>query len=1091
MSRQNSDSVIAGGLGSSLGGVLNGIWGTHRSAEVSPVVENPPPGPATAAFESTLETIHDVEVPGGFGGEREWGAPAPAQEVIPEPVIVPPSPPKLEEPKTVKVQTPNAEIVNFPTPEPAETVPQTPNEPEQSVLSVADRKKSKKQRDKERKEREAQEKREREEREAQEKKEREEKKQQEKAERDARKRKEREEREEWERLEQERIAREAQEQAEREAKEQADREAEKQARREVKRQAEREAREQAERETREQAEREAKEQADREAERQARREAKKQAEREAREQAEREAREQAEHQARAKSERETKERAERIERAEREAREAQEQAEREARERAEKVAKDRMDKVSRRRADREATKEAEEKAKREAKEKADEAARVKAEKQKTEKEARERAEQEARETAEREAREKEEKRLKREEEERIEKERIENQRIEWEKKEAEAREKAEREAREREEEERKKLSASRIPSAWGSTVGKNGDRSRKTSSISPKEQKNEWGSNWGFGSTEKKEESSNLPPIITSSVPGGIFEGAGHFDFFTNKDSPGGGGGGGGSEEVELRTPLTKKGKDAIHTPSNLPKAATPTENTDLGKLDMFEDMGLNNINNMSARVSVSSENERFTDAEQGPASPAETVQPAFAPEVALEALPNPMSELLNTPQAVKEEAKPAPTSWPLPPSNPTLRRTSISAPAPAPIKTETEKPLSLWERKKLKTATLPTTGSDLLGGGDATNSSDPWGEANGGKKTETIAMPNLTGTGDRQSIFTDTARDQKRENQRETVVEGLLGSNQTRRRIDSAQSQIPAKPTTKPAPAPPQKSSGWGSWGTSLLNTVASAVNSERTPSPEPPPVKPKIEDPPRGFTPSLPPKSQPVAFGSSNKPASAWGGAGDNAWGGAMNGPPPIAQKTSAGPAWGAKPNSGFGSGGTTWGNPTGPTFSSAMSRNLTVDTAKKPLESGPNTAGPENIPESAVEIKHVPAPGGFDSSIFDKKEDVVETQGGWGFEELGEDKGLKKNSKETSPVREKAPEEPVPADETEEPVKTEETATPAEEDEFDWAPAGKKKKKGQVVSVSQTPSVPNTPDPDNGDEGGPIATSTKKKKGKKGKK
>ena len=56
MSRQNSDaeSVIAGGLGSALGGVLTNLWGPYKSASASPIMENPPPGPVTAGFDLTL-----------------------------------------------------------------------------------------------------------------------------------------------------------------------------------------------------------------------------------------------------------------------------------------------------------------------------------------------------------------------------------------------------------------------------------------------------------------------------------------------------------------------------------------------------------------------------------------------------------------------------------------------------------------------------------------------------------------------------------------------------------------------------------------------------------------------------------------------------------------------------------------------------------------------------------------------------------------------------------------------------------------------------------------------------------------------------
>ena len=119
------------------------------------------------------------------------------------------------------------------------------------------------------------------------------------------------------------------------------------------------------------------------------------------------------------------------------------------------------------------------------------------------------------------------------------------------------------------------------------------------------------------------------------------------------------------------------------------------------------------------------------------------------------------------------------------------------------------------------------------LGGCDGTNPSGVWGAGGGDvRNTESISMPTLVG--DRQSIFTDVARNERRKNQWESLVERFLGSNPaSRRRNDSAQSQMV---------------------GSSLLNNVVSAVTAEGSPSLELPPVKPKIEDPLRGFTPDRP---------------------------------------------------------------------------------------------------------------------------------------------------------------------------------------------------------------------------------------------
>ena len=604
----------------------------------------------------------------------------------------------------------------------------------------------------------------------------------------------------------------------------------------------------------EQEEREEKERREK-AELQARR--KEREEQEHKERDERVEKERIEREAREQAEREAEERAER---------EVRDQAEREVREQAEKAAREKMDRNARKRAEREAAKKAGREAReREARERAEEEARARADrdaKRKAVKEAREQVTQEAREKAERMAKEKEE----REEKERVEREEREKiEREETEKAEREAKEKANCEAREREEEE-KKIAASKIPSTWGPTVGEN-DRSR-TSGLSQKEQNTKWASSWDFGSAEQ-DEHSGLPPIITSSVPGGIFDGPGNLgdSFITGKnDSPG------GAEEVELRTPLTKKG---INDLSNLSKIAIPTEPVGLGRLDHLEDL---NTSNVSARVSVSSENE---GAEQKP-SPTHPTHPSLAPGTAPEVLSSTTSGLLKT----SKNFEGVPTTlqpWPAPPLTP----------APAPAKTKSERPLSLWERKKLKAVTQPAPASSLSGGGVVANFSRVLGEAGGsGGNTKSIAAPTLVG--DRQPIFTGPVREQKRVNQREDLGEGFLGSNPARRN-DPDQPQTTEKPVTKPSPAPaapPQKPTGWGSWGSSLFD-IANQVAAEKSPSPEPFLAKPKIEDLPRGFVPNQP----------------AWSAGYDNTWGAAKTGPTPIARKTSTGSAWSAKPETQAG--------------------------------------------------------------------------------------------------------------------------------------------------------------------------------------
>jgi hypothetical protein len=120
---------------------------------------------------------------------------------------------------------------------------------------------------------------------------------------------------------------------------------------------------------------------------------------------------------------------------------------------------------------------------------------------------------------------------------------------------------ADREARQREEEE-KKLTAPGIPSTWGSLLDKNNDRRGKTSGLS------------------QKDESHGLPLIrIIPSVPDGIIDCADNVDFFTEEDSSGG-----AAEEVELHMPRTREEENGFIIPSNLSKAATPSETVGMGK---------------------------------------------------------------------------------------------------------------------------------------------------------------------------------------------------------------------------------------------------------------------------------------------------------------------------------------------------------------------------------------------------------------------------------------------------------------------------------------------------------------------------
>lgn len=133
--------------------------------------------------------------------------------------------------------------------------------------------------------------------------------------------------------------------------------------------------------------------------------------------------------------------------------------------------------------------------------------------------------------------------------------------------------------------------------------------------------------------------------------------------------------------------------------------------------------------------------------------------------------------------------------------------------------------------------------------------------------------------------------------------------------------------------PAPPQKSSGWGSWGTSLLNTVPAAYP-DGSLSLTPPPVKSTIEDPP---------KSKPLD--SLNEPA----------WDGTKDGSGPIAQKPSTGPAWGAIPMGGHK--GPTRRNKSS-AFSSGVGKNLKVDTSVNKEAQGADLGSGEFVKDKGRE-------------------------------------------------------------------------------------------------------------------------------------
>ena len=491
----------------------------------------------------------------------------------------------------------------------------------------------------------------------------------------------------------------------------------------------------------------------------------------------------------------------------------------------------------------------------------------------------------------------------------------------------------------------------------------------------------------------------------------------------------------GDSEKVESCMPLTEKGKKRAGGRSHLSGATMTNDSADDGKLDTPKHL---NINDMATRVSTSPVDRRLKDTERGP-PPAEPPPLGLVTQTVPEVSLNTTSGLPKTPKGVQGEVPMTPEP------RPTLSLTTPQAHVYTPTPAQPEKPMTLWERKKLRAATLSASASTSLGDGDTLNSSVVSGETGGGGHTESIAIPTLVG--DRSPTFTDTAHDQ-REEQRKNDAEELLGPNPARRREGPDRPQMAVRPITKPAPSPtlPHKANGWGSWGSSLLNNIANVVAVETSPSPELPLMV--------SHTLSQPPKSQPTGRDSLTKPASSASMAGDNdAWESKKAGPTQITREMAGPRTWGAKPigPSSFGSGGSVWGNVTGPTFGADTGKNPAVDDATTPQESSPNATGAESVPELDLKTKHVPTPGGPNGSNTNKK--TGDTQD----DALGQEETVT----------------PVEDDELDRPVTTTTTK--------EWAP---------VVSFANDLSALNTPDLENeyGCGGGGGGAKKKKKKAKK---
>lgn len=282
---------------------------------------------------------------------------------------------------------------------------------------------------------------------------------------------------------------------------------------------------------------------------------------------------------------------------------------------------------------------------------------------------------------------------------------------------------------------------------------------------------------------------------------------------------------------VGQQVKISKLKRQGVNCPPNLQTAATPTETGECSEREVGEQVKegagekVNKVTGGRTKKTVQKAKEarekaeregrevngrlgkeekerlerevRWTDAEQG-ASSTEPTPPALTPVLGFEALLGTTPELLGMPKEIKHEVPTTPKPGPAPPLS-MIRQSQVPVHSPVTTRTGPEKPLSLWDRKKLKVANPPAPTSGLFGGGDDSGGSE-----------DTGSIPSTpTPVGGRQSVLPNTARDQKRRNQRENIVAGLLGSSSTRKRN---------APTSATPPSPPE----WGKWKSPSLTKVA-----------------------------------------------------------------------------------------------------------------------------------------------------------------------------------------------------------------------------------------------------------------------------
>jgi len=161
---------------------------------------------------------------------------------------------------------------------------------------------------------------------------------------------------------------------------------------------------------------------------------------------------------------------------------------------------------------------------------------------------------------------------------------------------------------------------------------------------------------------------------------------------------------------VEQQIKISKVERQGFSSLSRLPNTAPPIETIHTRRPEILEDRG--SASALTRPTALQSDFEYLTDSALGlppiTATPL-TPPPIPVPESLYSNTPSSATpELPKMPKGVEDETSATPKPWH---AGPSVRHIHPSPPPPppsVPAETEPEKPLSLWERKKIKAAALP-----------------------------------------------------------------------------------------------------------------------------------------------------------------------------------------------------------------------------------------------------------------------------------------------------------------------------------------------------------------------------------------------